>query len=49
MSHEAAMRRVGLLGQEVVPALKQYQPDRERAMRATVAEQACRRHPERPH
>jgi len=28
MSHQVAMRAIDLLGQEVIPALKAYQPDR---------------------
>jgi alkanesulfonate monooxygenase SsuD/methylene tetrahydromethanopterin reductase-like flavin-dependent oxidoreductase (luciferase family) len=32
MSHEAARRAIDLLGQEVIPALKAYQPDREKSL-----------------
>lgn len=30
MSHEVAVRGIDLLGQEVIPALKAYQADREK-------------------
>jgi hypothetical protein len=30
MSHEVAVRGIDLLGQEVIPAIKAYQPDREK-------------------
>jgi alkanesulfonate monooxygenase SsuD/methylene tetrahydromethanopterin reductase-like flavin-dependent oxidoreductase (luciferase family) len=32
MAHEVAMRAIDLLGQEVIPALKAYQPDREKSL-----------------
>ncbi len=31
MSHEVAMRAIDLMGQEVIPAIKAYQADREKA------------------
>ena len=37
MSHEVAMRAIDLMGQEVIPALKQYQPDRERGRKLVAA------------
>jgi hypothetical protein len=34
MSHEVAMRGIDLLTQEVIPAIKDYQADREKGARA---------------
>jgi alkanesulfonate monooxygenase SsuD/methylene tetrahydromethanopterin reductase-like flavin-dependent oxidoreductase (luciferase family) len=34
MSHEVAVRGIDLLAQEVIPALKEYRPDREKGRRA---------------
>ena len=36
MSHEVAMRSIDLMCQEVIPAIKEYQVDRERAKKATA-------------
>ncbi|MGH8060024.1 MAG: hypothetical protein ACREOH_22775, partial [Candidatus Entotheonellia bacterium] len=37
MSHEVAMRAIDLLGQEVIPALKEYQADREKGRHSRVS------------
>jgi len=36
MSHEVAMRGIDLLGQEVIPAIKAYQADREKGRSLTT-------------
>ena len=36
MSHEVAMRSIDLMSQEVIPAIKEYRVDREKAKRATA-------------
>ena len=36
MSHQVAMRCIDLMTQEVIPALKEYQPDRERGRKSAV-------------
>ena len=36
MSHEVAMRSIDLMCQEVIPAIKDYQVDLERAKKATA-------------
>ncbi len=36
MSHEVAMRSIDLMSQEVIPAIKEYQADREKGKRETA-------------
>ncbi len=36
MSHEVAMRSIDLMSQEVIPAVKEYKADREKAKKATA-------------
>jgi len=38
MSHTVAMRAIDLLSQEVIPALKDYQADREKGRASRVGE-----------
>jgi alkanesulfonate monooxygenase SsuD/methylene tetrahydromethanopterin reductase-like flavin-dependent oxidoreductase (luciferase family) len=40
MSHKVAMRAIDLLAQEVIPALKDYQPDREKGRNSRVSSAA---------
>ena len=37
MSHEVAMRSIDLMTQEVIPAVKEYQADRERGKKALAS------------
>jgi hypothetical protein len=37
MSHDVAVRGIDLMTQEVIPAIKAYQADREKGRRPTVA------------
>jgi hypothetical protein len=37
MSHEVAMRGIDLLSQEVIPAIKAYQANREKGRKSYVA------------
>jgi hypothetical protein len=36
MLHQVAMRAIDLLGQEVIPAIKEYQADREKGRASSV-------------